>query len=291
MKWLTEERTESSNSSSPYLTRNSSMTSLDSNENGDVMDSKDSVSEKCLSTILRLDREHNMFGLSNIAIVGKDFPKKKHKKDNDDPVFPQTAIIEICIARRCCKHKSNTDLPASLKCNACQSCCGNPCCSLCSRKCGFLCEDRGLCSLPCSTPPSQCPRGTCICKISFKRKTTFDLSPNELTPRSSCILQKPMAARSCHHLPQCVPPSSCFPYLMPCYWPARAGAPCNNPSQCFHNPPCRPPRRRKSYIPPEETCPKTVKCESREEKCTNQACPGQSSVMKSAIESRFGSKK
>nr|XP_034832664.1 uncharacterized protein LOC117989416 [Maniola hyperantus] len=306
MKWLTEERVDSPNSSSPYLTPDNSMTSIGSRESEDMIDTHKSFGEKCLSTILRLDREHNMFGLSNIAIVDKK-PSKKARKEDDRPVFPQTAIIQICCGRSCCKHKSNTDLPASLKCSGCRSFCVDPCCLICAGKFGTPRKDS-----PCPSLYTQCPRGKCVCqvscvpskcridcttcygmKITFKRKPKFDPSPNELTPRASCILQKPIAARPCHHLPQCVPPSNCFPYLMPCYWPSRAGAPCNHPSRCFHNPPCRPPRKRASCIPPEEVCPTTHKCAdvAKNNKCSNQACPGNNPVMKSAIEKRFGGKK
>ncbi|XP_045773753.1 uncharacterized protein LOC123873092 isoform X2 [Maniola jurtina] len=305
MKWLTEGRTDSPDSSSPYLTPDSSMTSIGSRKSEDMMDTHESFGDKCLSTILRLDREHNMFGLSNIAIVDKKVSKKIRKED-DKPVFPQNPIVQICCGRSCCKHKSNTDLPASLKCSGCRSCCIDPCCLICAGKCGTPSDP------PCPSLCTQCPRGKCVCKesclpskcridcttcygmkITFKRKPKFDPSPNELTPRSSCILQKPMACRSCHHLPQCIPPSNCFPYLMPCYWPSRAGAPCNHPSRCFHNPPCRPPRKRASCIPPDEVCPTTGKCadEAKNTKCSNQACPGQNPVMKSAIEKRFGDKK
>nr|XP_026494604.1 uncharacterized protein LOC113399641 [Vanessa tameamea] len=261
MKWLSEGREGSIDSSSQSLTTSNSSNSTCSRESDDGINHRQSFGEKCLSTILKLDREHNMFGLSNITIVGKKTSKKIRKEDVK-PAFPQTAIIQICCAKGCCKNKSNTDLPASLK-------------SLChTSKCRLDCNNcYGL-------------------KVSFKRKPKFEPSPLELTPRSSCILQKPMAARSCHHFPQCLPPSSCFPYLMPCYWPARAGAPCNHPSRCFHNPPCRAPRKRKYPIPPEERCPSTGKCndESKNTKCENQFCPGNNPSMKTAIESRFGGK-
>lgn len=68
---------------------------------------------------------------------------------------------------------------------------------------------------------------------------------------------QPIAARSCHHLPQCIPPSAGFPYLMPCYWPARPSAPCSTPTRCFHNPPCPAPRRRRGPPDPDaDTCTK-----------------------------------
>ncbi|CAH2258838.1 jg12559 [Pararge aegeria aegeria] len=234
---------------SPYLTPDNSMSSINSGEFDDIVGTQQSYGEKCLSTILQLDREHNMFGLSNIAIVGKTKSKKTRKEDNG-PVFPQTTIIQICCGRSCCKHK----------CGGCQGCCNDPCCTVSTGKCD---------DLPPSGPSlcSQCPRGKPTCKTPCApSKCSIDCN--------TCYGLKPMAARSCHHLPQCIPPTSCFPYLMPCYWPARAGAPCNNPSQCFHNPPCRPPRKRKLYIPPEEVCPKLGKCETKDTKCSNQACPG-----------------
>ncbi|XP_064073274.1 uncharacterized protein LOC113399641 [Vanessa tameamea] len=305
MKWLSEGREGSIDSSSQSLTTSNSSNSTCSRESDDGINHRQSFGEKCLSTILKLDREHNMFGLSNITIVGKKTSKKIRKEDVK-PAFPQTAIIQICCAKGCCKNKSNTDLPASLKCGGCRSCCFDPYCPICVGPCDPPCVDP-----PCPSLCSQCPRGKCSCKslchtskcrldcnncyglkVSFKRKPKFEPSPLELTPRSSCILQKPMAARSCHHFPQCLPPSSCFPYLMPCYWPARAGAPCNHPSRCFHNPPCRAPRKRKYPIPPEEQCPSTGKCndESKNTKCENQFCPGNNPSMKTAIESRFGGK-
>ncbi|XP_045451890.1 uncharacterized protein LOC123660915 [Melitaea cinxia] len=274
MKWLSEGREGSLDSSSPSISTTSSANSICSRESYEVIDPRLSFGEKCLSTILKLDREHNMFGMSNIAIVGKKTSKKIRKEDAK-PVFPQTAIIQICCANGCCKHKSNTDLPTSLKCNQCP---------------------RGKCSCKMSCRPSKC-KIDCSnyygMRVSFKRKPKFEPSPLEVTPRSSCILQKPMAARSCHHLPHCLPPSSCFPYLMPCYWPARAGAPCSHPSRCFHNPPCRPPRKRKYPIPPDEKCATSGKCEdeSKNTKCPNQTCPGKNPSMKAAIESRFGGKK
>ncbi|XP_038212847.1 uncharacterized protein LOC119833048 [Zerene cesonia] len=233
MKWLTEDQEGYAESSSPSISPSNSTTSTCSRESDDVIDRRLSFGDKCLSTILRLDREHNMFGMSNIAIVGKKTSKRSRK--DEKPVFPQTAIVQICCGKGCCRHKSNSDLPASLKDDP-------PCPAV---------------SAPCS--PSKCMVDCANCfglKISLKRKPKYEPSPIELTPRSSCVLQKPLAARSCHHIPHCVPPSSCFPYLMPCYWPARAGAPCNDPARCFHTPPCRAPRKRQGPKPPDEICPK-----------------------------------
>ncbi|CAG9788072.1 unnamed protein product [Diatraea saccharalis] len=178
MKWLTEEHSKSPDSSSPSISPNVSSTSTCSKESEDQLDQCISVGDKYLSTILRLDREHNLFGLSNIAIVGSQ-PIRKSRKDDFKPVFPQTAIVQICCSKGCCRNRSKTELPSSLK---------------------------GV------APP--CPN-------------------------------VPFAARSCHHIPHCMPPSAGFPYLMPCFWPARPSAPCSNPARCFHNPPCLAPRKRR----------------------------------------------
>ncbi|CAG4961879.1 unnamed protein product [Colias eurytheme] len=301
MKWLTEDQEGYAESSSPSLSPSNSTTSTCSRESDDVIDRRLSFGDKCLSTILRLDREHNMFGMSNIAIVGKKTSKRSRK--DEKPVFPQTAIVQICCGKGCCRHKSNSDLPASLKCGGCNGC-TDPCCPICI---GPPCDNP-----PCPPVCSSCPKGKCSCKsapcspskcmvdcsncfglkISLKRKPKYEPSPIELTPRSSCVLQKPLAARSCHHMPHCVPPSSCFPYLMPCFWPARAGAPCNDPTRCFHNPPCRAPRKRQGPKPPDEICPKYGKCNDNEKaKCPNLTCPGNNPSMKQAIETRFAPKK
>ncbi|CAK1543046.1 unnamed protein product [Leptosia nina] len=217
MKWLTEGQEGSPESSSPSISPSVSSASTCSRESEEAIDCRVSVGDKCLSTILRLDKEHNMFGLSNIAIIGTKTSKRNRK---DKPAFPQTAIVQICCGRGCCRHKASPCTPSK-------------------------------CMLDCSNCFGM--------KISVKRKPKYDPAP-------------PLAARSCHHLPHCVPPSSCFPYLMPCYWPSRAGAPCNDPSRCFHTPPCRAPRKRKAPKSPDEICPKNIP------------------VMKKAIESRFGNK-
>ncbi|CAG9583147.1 unnamed protein product [Danaus chrysippus] len=104
MKWLSEGREGSMDSSSPSISPFYSSSSLDSRESDDVIGQQMSFGEKCLSTILKLDREHNMFGLSNIAIVGKKISKKNRKED-DKPVFPQTAIIQICCGKKCCRYR------------------------------------------------------------------------------------------------------------------------------------------------------------------------------------------
>ncbi|XP_047508684.1 uncharacterized protein LOC125052065 isoform X1 [Pieris napi] len=301
MKWLSSQEG-SPESSSPSITPSASSTSTCSRESEEGINTRVSYGDKCLSTILRLDREHNLFGLSNIAIIGTKTSRRSRK--DEKPAFPQTAIVQVCCGRGCCRHKSNTDLPASLKCGGCNGCCPDPSCPICITSCGTPCVES-----PCPSLCPTCPKGKCSCKaapcspskcmldcsncfgmtIQVKRRPKYDPAPIELTPRSSCILKKPMAARSCHHLPHCVPPSSCFPYLMPCYWPARAGAPCNDPARCFHTPPCRPPRKRQAPKAPEEICPKIAKCTDNEnKKCENMTCPGNIPILKQAIESRFG---
>ncbi|XP_021205061.1 uncharacterized protein LOC101742399 isoform X1 [Bombyx mori] len=301
MKWLSENNDEALDSSSPSPSPSSSTCS--SGHSQDNLKRSLSTSDKYLSTIIQLDKEHNMFGLSNIAIVGSR-PSKKIKKDDDKPAFPQTAIVQVCCGMKCCKHKSNTDLPVSLKCGGCRGFCFDSACPSCFGICPPYCNNP-----PYPSPCSSCPREKCSCKvpcpptkclvdcttcfglkIKLNKKPKFEPSPVEVTPRSSSVLQKPLAARSCHHLPHCMPPSSCFPYLMPCYWPARAGAPCSHPDRCFHNPPCPAPRTPKPKIPPEEMCPETGKCEdpSKKTKCPNLLCLGNNPDMKKEIENRFG---
>ncbi|CAH4034700.1 unnamed protein product [Pieris brassicae] len=213
MTWLSGQEG-SPESSSPSITPSASSASTCSRESEEGIDTRVSFGDKCLSTILRLDREHNMFGLSNIAIIGTKTSRRSRK--DEKPAFPQTAIVQVCCSRGCCRHK----------CGGCNGCCPDPSCPICITSCGT----------PCVEPP-------CPSLIQVKRRPKYDPAP-------------PMAARSCHHLPHCVPPSSCFPYLMPCYWPARAGAPCNDPARCFHTPPCRPPRKRQAPKAPEEVCSK-----------------------------------
>ncbi|KAM3962002.1 uncharacterized protein ACR2FA_003894 [Aphomia sociella] len=283
MKWLTEEQEGSPDSSSPTLSPTTSSTSTNgSREFENCIDRQISDSDKYLSTILRLDREHNMFGLSNMTIVGSR-QSKKMRKDDERPVFHQTAIVQICCGKRCCSNMSNTDLPSSLKCGGCRGCI-DPGCIFCARPCRSPCARcvPVKCTVDCATYFGM--------KISFNRKPKYEPSPIELTPRSSCVLQKPFAARSCHHLPQCIPPSSCFPYLTPCFWPARAGAPCNTPTRCFHNPPCRAPRKPYVPLPPEEVCPPKCEDSVAKTKCANLLCPGNNPLMKKEIESRFGDK-
>ncbi|KAF9420770.1 hypothetical protein HW555_003118 [Spodoptera exigua] len=210
------------------------------------------------------------------AIVGAK-PSKIKRKDGEKAVFHQTAIVQLCCGKSCCKNKSNTDLPSSLKDEP--SCITLPLCGTCPR---------GRCSCKYSRPSSRCTLDCNNCyglKIKLNRKPKFDEPVLELTPRSSCILQKPMAARSCHHLPQCIPPSSCFPYLMPCFWPARPSAPCATPTHCFHNPPCPPARKRPRVpVPPEYICPTKCVDEANKTKCPNDQCPGNNPLMRAIIE-------
>ncbi|XP_013196694.1 uncharacterized protein LOC106139745 [Amyelois transitella] len=259
MKWLTEDQPGSPDSSSPNVTPTLSSTSTNCSRESDEDLPKTFSSDKYLSTILRLDREHNLFGLSNIAIVGSR-PSRKIKNQDERPVFHQTAIVQVCCGMGCCRHMSKTDLPSSLKCPTCRPCCAEAAgCPTCAIPC-----PPSSCSAPASCGP-PCPSGKCAAdcgscfglKISVAKKPKFEPEPVEITPRSSCVLQKPFAARPCKHCPPCVPPSSCFPYLMPCFWPSRPGAPCNDPTRCFHNPPCRPPRRPRSTPgqEPSQVCP------------------------------------
>ncbi|CAG4996663.1 unnamed protein product [Parnassius apollo] len=104
MKWLSENPSGSIDSRSPCLTPNQSLSGSCVSDSEENIGSCVSLGEKCLSTILRLDKEHNMFGLSNITIVDSKFSRTSRKRD-EGPVFPQTAIIQICCGRGCCKHK------------------------------------------------------------------------------------------------------------------------------------------------------------------------------------------
>lgn len=84
------------------LTSLSPVGSNTSLESDDV--NRSNNSDRYLDTILRLDKEHNMFGLSNITIVGAR-PSKKIRKDEDKAVFHQTAIVQVCCYKQCCRHK------------------------------------------------------------------------------------------------------------------------------------------------------------------------------------------
>ncbi|KPJ06564.1 hypothetical protein RR48_14303 [Papilio machaon] len=149
MQWLTDSQTDStdSRSSTPPISRSVSFAIPESSDSEGDMKGCVSFGEKCLSTILRLDREHNMFGLSNITIVDSKMLKKS-RKDDKDPAFPQTTIIQLlCCEKKCC-HKSNTDLPLSLK----RVPCAKP-----------------RCLMDCNTRYGM--------KISLKRKPKFEPSP------------------------------------------------------------------------------------------------------------------
>ncbi|CAH0686324.1 unnamed protein product [Spodoptera exigua] len=279
MKWLSEDQEDGHNSSSPSVSPVTSSSNCSKISDEDLKE-RSEMEDKYLSTILRLDKEHNLFGLSNIAIVGAK-PSKIKRKDGEKAVFHQTAIVQLCCGKSCCKNKCG---------GGCRGCCIDPYCPICMSPCSQVCLDEPSCiTLPlCGT----CPRGRCSCKIKLNRKPKFDEPVLELTPRSSCILQKPMAARSCHHLPQCIPPSSCFPYLMPCFWPARPSAPCATPTHCFHNPPCPPARKRPRVpVPSEYICPTKCVDEANKTKCPNDQCPGNNPLMRAIIEKRFEEKK
>uniref|UniRef100_A0A2A4J7V2 Uncharacterized protein n=1 Tax=Heliothis virescens TaxID=7102 RepID=A0A2A4J7V2_HELVI len=287
MKWLTEDAEDGPDSSSPSISPTTSSSNCSKVSEDEIKEDK-GFEDKYLSTILRLDKEHNMFGLSNIAIVGAK-PSKLKRKDDDRPVFHQTAIVQICCGKGCCKYKVRQTV--YIQCGGCRGCCVDPCCPICVGPCGPpSCVDE----LPCNPFCNPCPKGKCSCKyscsaskytvdcnscyglkIKLNRKPKFEAPPIELTPRSSCELKKPIAARSCHHLPQCIPPSSCFPYLMPCFWPARPSAPCTSPARCFHNPPCPAARKRARVpVPKEYICPKKCVDEEKQTKCDNDICPG-----------------
>lgn len=87
--------------SSPSISPSNSLSSTCSRESDEGLGTCVSSGDRCLSTILRLDREHNMFGLSNIAI---EKTSRRIRKEDSRPVFPQTAIIQICCDKGCCKH-------------------------------------------------------------------------------------------------------------------------------------------------------------------------------------------
>ncbi|CAH0726956.1 unnamed protein product, partial [Brenthis ino] len=183
MRWLTEQREGSIDSSSPSLSPVNSSTSTCSRESDDNINHKVSFGEKCLSTILKLDREHNMFGLSNIAIVGKKTSKKMRKEDK--PAFPQTAIIQICCVKGCCRHK----------CGGCHHCL-DPCCPICVGPCGPPCKSpcgppcRTPCRQPCDIPP--CPslvNGVdATFKLHFTKANGCPIVPPFTTVHSPVIL-------------------------------------------------------------------------------------------------------
>ncbi|KAJ8720154.1 hypothetical protein PYW07_012197 [Mythimna separata] len=308
MKWLTEDPEDGPDSSIPSMSSNASSSNCSLASESELQENND-FEDKYLSTILRLDKEHNLFGLSNIAIVGSR-PSKVKRKDDEKAVFHQTAIVQICCSSNCCRNKSNTDLPSSLKCGgrcrgcynaSCTSCAGlcdppsvvclddSPSCprvsSTCCRASNFLCRCSGCC------PPHKCGVDCSKCyglKIKLNRKPVYEPPIVELTPRSSCVLKIPMAARACYHNPRCIPPSSWFPYLMPCYWPARPSAPCTVPARCFHNPPCLPARKHTRVpVPKEYICSRKCVDEVKKTTCQNEICPAHNEVLREALEKRF----
>ncbi|KAJ8719536.1 hypothetical protein PYW08_011711 [Mythimna loreyi] len=304
MKWLTEDPDDGPDSSLPSMS--SSNCSLASESE---LQEQNDFEDKYLSTILRLDKEHNLFGLSNIAIVGSR-PSKAKRKDDEKAVFHQTAIVQVCCSRYCCRHKSNTDLPASLKCGgSCRGCCINASCTSCATACDLppICLDdppscarvsstccrSGIAPCKCSAccPPHKCGADCSKCyglKIKLNRKPVFEEPRVELTPRASCVLQKPISARTCYHNPRCIPPSSWFPYLMPCYWPARPSAPCTAPTRCFHNPPCLPARKpTRVPVPTQYICSRKCEDAAKHTKCQNEICPAHNPSLRKALEKRF----
>lgn len=270
MTWLSEGEGESDSSSCTQLSPAISEVKMD--------EKKTNIYDKHLSTIMEIDKEHNLFGMSHISLaLNESNWKRRHRRKSQErkgPAFPQNMIIFVCCTSKCCKHKSRSDFPASLKCGGCGFCgycvpCVSPSCNTCAIKESCL----SRCPLPvskCSIPMpcvSRCCYANCAgcrgMKIVLKRKPKYEPSPVEIASRAPSILQKPAAARDCTHSPRCIAPSSCFPYLMPCYWPATPSAPCSNPGRCFHNPPCKPPRISKRYPAIEEKqSVKTVQLET-----------------------------
>lgn len=91
--------------SSPSLSTATSSTSSCSKNSDGAVSKRDNYDDKYLSTILRLDKEHNMFGLSSIAIIGSRPSKQKRtNKEDEKAVFHQTAIVQICCDKRCCNN-------------------------------------------------------------------------------------------------------------------------------------------------------------------------------------------
>ncbi|XP_026330709.1 uncharacterized protein LOC113238167 isoform X1 [Hyposmocoma kahamanoa] len=285
MKWLSESQggtPDSSISLSPAPSTTSSNFSRETEY--DDNESDPNLGDKYLSTILRIDKEHNLFfGLSNIAIVGSRQFKKMRKDEDNKPLFPQTTIVQVvytgCVCQGCCRHKSKSDFPRSLKCGTgCTFCCLTPSRASClpqrtlfddsprscpAPPCPDLLKDKpsnDVCpTSPCSSPPcpeiiippepkTSCATNCVGVKIKLNRKPVPVVQPIEITPRSRCILTKPLATRTCYHIPPCVPPGPGFPLLLPCFWPVRPNAPCSDPKQCLHNPTC-PNSLRPSYLP------------------------------------------
>lgn len=61
------------------------------------------IRDKHLSTILKLDKEHNLFGLANITI--SDISSNTNTGDTDEPLFPQSTIVLTCCGMGCCRHR------------------------------------------------------------------------------------------------------------------------------------------------------------------------------------------
>lgn len=308
MKWLTEEHDSSPDSSSPSI---SPSTSCSSTSSVNSLVKRENVDDKYLSTILRLDKEHNMFGLSSIAIIGSKTSKSSKRNNEERAVFHQTAIVQVCCPKGCCRHMSKSDFPPSLKCSGCKSCCNLQGSGKNSDR-GYSKVSKGSskrerdCTKPTPVPPPKCPpvcagpcrRRGCIIdttstyglKIKLKRPVgEVKNDGGTILPRSSCILKLPLAMRPCNHTPTCLPPSACFPYLMPCYWPPRREAPCSEPEKCFHKPACPPPRiQQKVPLPRQFICPKHKTSEGQKHDCRNDVCPGNIPSMSKAIKDRFG---
>ncbi|KAG7302180.1 hypothetical protein JYU34_013652 [Plutella xylostella] len=325
MKWLSDGSSGGTNASSPSVSLTSCSTISSDFSQDSVLESQDST-DRCLSTILKLDEEHNMFGMTNMAIVG--MPLRSGVRCEVKPAFPQTAIVQVCCPRfSCCKHKSKTDFPMILKCGNSRSCT-----TCCVESCTPARESCATCCPPSRSEPKRsydsrrkkkqvccpiCPQSTkCTTNanasmtITVKRRPdAYEPYPVIISPRSSCILKLPLAARSCHHVPRCQPPSACCPYLTPCYWPARPNAPCPTPAHCFHNPPCPAARRPETPRDPNTSCPKTRKCNDKREDqpkskcpniydksrmkgsdCPNRYCLGRIPNVKQAIEMKYGMK-
>ncbi|KAI5646332.1 hypothetical protein NE865_01794 [Phthorimaea operculella] len=240
MKWLSEDQNGYLDSSSPSVSSIKSTTSSKESDN-EVKEEPD-IGEKCLSTILRLDKEHNLFGLSSITIVGSKQLKPKQKgKDDEKPVFHQTAIVQVCksTCSKCCqpgcKNRSKSDLPCSLKYSSCGSCV-----SCCSRTCT---------SVPCTQPCYPCPKPYKPCrKPSYLRRKPSKTCPKPCYPYPKPCYPYP---KSCDPYPKsCYPyPKSCYPYPKPCY-PTKSCHP--YPKSCYPYPkPCYP---TKSCYPYPKSC-------------------------------------
>lgn len=61
------------------------------------------LTNKHLSTILEIDKELNLFGLANLSLM--DVQSQQYQKRDTKPLFPQTAIVQVCCGTGCCKHR------------------------------------------------------------------------------------------------------------------------------------------------------------------------------------------